>query len=75
MRRGFAIATRSDPIRTVQYPEVKGVSTVCFQPNQSSLKPRPIYGFTIDRETLNHLPPLHKAAAEIAIADGRWRLV
>jgi|GEM_PF-2303620 hypothetical protein len=38
-------------------------------------KPRPIPGFTIDRETLEHLEPLHKAAAEIAIRTGRWRLV
>jgi hypothetical protein len=38
-------------------------------------KPRPIVGFTIDRETLAHLPELHRAAAEIAIRTGRWRLV
>jgi hypothetical protein len=38
-------------------------------------KPRPIVGFTIDRETLEHLPELHRAAAEIAIRTGRWRLI
>ncbi len=38
-------------------------------------KPRPIVGFTIDEETLEHLPELHRAAAEIAIRTGRWRLV
>jgi len=38
-------------------------------------KPRQIYGFTIDRETLEHLPQLHKIAAECAIASGRWHLV
>jgi hypothetical protein len=38
-------------------------------------KPRPIPGFTIDRETLAHLEPLHRAAAECAIASGRWHLV
>jgi len=37
--------------------------------------PRPIPGFVIDRETLDHLPALHKAAAECAIAAGKWRLV
>ena len=38
-------------------------------------KPRPVPGFTIDRETLSHLPDLHRAAAEIAIKTGRWHLV
>jgi hypothetical protein len=37
-------------------------------------KPRQIIDFTIDRETLEHLPELHRAAAEIAIKTGRWRL-
>jgi hypothetical protein len=39
------------------------------------LKPRPIAGFTIDRETLEHLSPLHRAAAEVAIQTGKWHLV
>jgi len=39
------------------------------------LKPRPIQGFTIDRETLSHLPELHRAVAEIAIKNGKWHLV
>jgi len=38
-------------------------------------KPRPIVGFTIDSETLAHLPELHRAAAEIAIKTGKWHLV
>lgn len=38
-------------------------------------KPRAIQGFTIDRETLEHLSPLHRTVAEIAIKTGRWYLV
>lgn len=38
-------------------------------------KPRAIQGFTIDRETLEHLSPLHRTVAEIAIQTGRWHLV
>jgi len=38
-------------------------------------KPRAIRGFTIDRETLEHLSPLHRAAAECAIQTGSWHLV
>ena len=38
-------------------------------------KPRPIRNFVIDRETLSHLPPIHKCAAEVMIKTGRWRLV
>lgn len=38
-------------------------------------KPRAIQGFTIDRETLEHLSPLHRAAAEVAIQTGAWHLV
>jgi len=38
-------------------------------------KPRAIQGFTIDRETLEHLSPLHRAAAECAIQTGKWYLV
>lgn len=31
--------------------------------------------FTIDRKTLEHLPPMHRLAAEYAIKDGRWKLI
>ncbi len=39
---------------------------------------RPIPGFTIDRETLEHLKvtsPLHYLVAVACLKDGRWRLV
>ncbi len=41
-------------------------------------KPRSIPGFTIDRETLEHLKqtsPLHHLAALAALRDGRWHLI
>jgi hypothetical protein len=28
----------------------------------------------VDRETIAHLPPLHKAIAEVLIERGRWTL-
>jgi len=40
-------------------------------------QPRPIPGFTIDRETLEHLKktsPLHYLVAVACLKDGRWRL-
>ena len=39
--------------------------------------PRPIPGFTIDRETLEHLKqtsPLHYLVAVACLNDGRWKL-
>ncbi|MDD4136951.1 MAG: hypothetical protein PHT99_03535 [Methanoregula sp.] len=41
-------------------------------------QPRIIPGFTIDRETLEHLKqtsPLHYLVAVACLKDGRWRLV
>ena len=38
-------------------------------------RPKPIPGFTVDQATLDQLSPLHRAAAEIAIKEGRWKLV
>jgi len=41
-------------------------------------QPRIIPGFTIDRETLEHLKqtsPLHHLAALAALKDGRWHLI
>lgn len=41
-------------------------------------RPRPIPGFPIDRETLDHLKqtsPLHYLVAVACLKDGRWRLV
>lgn len=41
-------------------------------------RPRPIPGFTIDRETLEHLKntsPLHYLVAVACLKDGRWRLI
>lgn len=41
-------------------------------------RPRPIPGFTIDRETLEYLKktsPLHLLVAIACLKDGRWRLV
>jgi hypothetical protein len=47
--------------------------------NTSTLpQPRPITGFTIDRETLEHLKqtsPLHYLVAVACLKDGRWRLI
>lgn len=43
--------------------------------SQNDVKPMPIPDFTIDRETLEHLPDMHRIAALAAIRDGRWRLV
>lgn len=40
-------------------------------------QPRPIPGFTIDRETLEHLKktsPVHHLVALSCLSDGRWKL-
>ncbi len=37
--------------------------------------PRPIPGFTITRDTLNHMAPLHRLAAAELIRKGKWGLV
>lgn len=41
----------------------------------ATIKPYPRIGFTISREILEHMSPLHRLAAEAAIRDGRWRLI
>ena len=51
------------------------MNNASFKSLNTPPKPRPIVGFTIDRDTLEHLPELHRAAAEIAIRTGRWRLI
>ncbi len=75
MRWGDASASRSALHRTAHCPEAKDMTPSASQTTKPLPKARPIPGFTIDRETLSHLPDLHRAAAEIAIADGRWRLI
>jgi len=37
-------------------------------------KSESIPNYTIDQDTLEHLPPLHRLAAEQALKDGRWKL-
>jgi hypothetical protein len=38
-------------------------------------KSQPIQDFCISQEILNKLSPLHRLAAEVALRDGRWRMV
>lgn len=37
-------------------------------------RPRPIPGFTITRDTLTHMSPIHRLVAEELIRTGKWRI-
>jgi hypothetical protein len=74
MYRGSSSASKSSRY-TVTHPAKEGTMKVDSFEGKTLPKPRAIQGFTIDRETLEHLSPLHRAAAECAIQTGAWHLV
>lgn len=41
----------------------------------STPRPRPIPGFTLTRDTLDHMGPLHRLAAVELVRKGKWHVV
>lgn len=37
--------------------------------------PRPIPNFTITRDTLTHMSPIHRLVAEELVRTGKWRII